>query len=179
MEYRPLGRTGVKVSPLCFGTDNFADPTPEPECIRMLDRAFDAGINLLDTGDIYAEGEGERIIGRALKANGRRHATLISTKVDHLPGVNLDVYNPGINPNHHGHSRLNIIRACEQALERLQTDYIDLYQMPGYNQNVTLGQIHGMAKTHFRRSASLSWQSLHSRHASHGIRRARQFGGRP
>ena len=95
----------------------------------MLDRAFDAGINLLDTGDIYAEGEGERIIGRALKANGRRHSTLISTKVDHVPGVNLDFYTPGINPNHHGHSRLNIIRACEEALARLQTDYIDLYQM--------------------------------------------------
>ena len=129
MEYRQLGRTGVRVSPLCFGTDNFADPTPEAECIEMLDRAFDAGINLLDTGDIYAEGEGERIIGRALKSNGRRHSTLISTKVDHVPGVNLDVYAPGINPNHHGHSRLNIIRACEEALARLQTDYIDFYQM--------------------------------------------------
>ncbi len=67
MEYRELGRTGVKVSPLCFGTDNFADPTPEPECVEMLNRALDAGINLLDTGDIYADGEGERIIGRALK----------------------------------------------------------------------------------------------------------------
>lgn len=129
MEYRELGRTGVRVSPLCFGTDNFADPTEEPECIRMLDRAHDAGINLLDTGDIYAEGEGERIIGRALKQSGRRHDTIISTKVDHVPGVDLDVYTPGINPNHHGHSRVNLIRACEEALSRLETDYIDLYQM--------------------------------------------------
>jgi transposase InsO family protein len=56
----------VKVSCLCFGTDNFADPTPEEESVEMLNRALDAGINLLDTGDIYAEGEGERIIGRAL-----------------------------------------------------------------------------------------------------------------
>ncbi len=63
MEFRNLGRTGLKVSCLCFGTDNFADPTPEEECVRMLDRALDAGINLLDTGDVYAEGEGERIIG--------------------------------------------------------------------------------------------------------------------
>ena len=53
MEFRNLGRTGVKVSCLCFGTDNFADPTPEEECLRMLDRALDAGINLLDTGDVY------------------------------------------------------------------------------------------------------------------------------
>ncbi|HJN47180.1 MAG TPA: aldo/keto reductase [Acidobacteriota bacterium] len=129
MEYRELGRTGVKVSPLCFGTDNFADPTPEPECVEMLNRALDAGINLLDTGDIYADGEGERIIGRALKKNGRRHSVLISTKIDHVPGLNLDTSSPGINANDHGHSRLNIIRGCEQTLKRLQTDYIDLYQM--------------------------------------------------
>ena len=129
MEYRELGRTGIKVSPLCFGTDNFADPTPEPECVEMLNRALDAGINLLDTGDIYADGEGERIIGRALKENGRRHSVLISTKIDHVPGLNLDTSSPGTNANDHGHSRLNIIRGCEQTLKRLQTDYIDLYQM--------------------------------------------------
>lgn len=128
MKYRTLGRTGIKVSPLCFGTDNFADPTPEPECIRMVDVALDAGINLLDTGDIYAEGEGEKIIGRTLAANGRRHEVLISTKIDHVPGVDLTVRTPGIDPNAHGHSRLNIIRSCEHALRSLQTDYIDLFQ---------------------------------------------------
>ena len=129
MEYRDLGRTGIKVSPLCFGTDNFADPTAEPECIEMLDRAFDGGINLLDTGDIYADGEGERIIGRWMKATGRRHAMLISTKIDHQPGRDAADGTPGLNANDHGHSRLNIIRGCEEALKRLQTDYIDLYQM--------------------------------------------------
>ena len=71
IEYRVLGRTGARVSPLCLGTDNFADPTPEDECVRMLGLAMDAGINLLDTGDVYAEGEGERIIGRELKRSGR------------------------------------------------------------------------------------------------------------
>ena len=71
IEYRVLGRTGARVSPLCLGTDNFADPTAEDECVRILDMAMDAGINLLDTGDVYAEGEGERIIGRALKRSGR------------------------------------------------------------------------------------------------------------
>lgn len=132
MEYRVLGRTGAKVAPLCLGTDNFADPTPEDECVRLLETAMDAGINLLDTGDVYADGEGERVIGRALKANGRRHEVMIGTKVDHgrrEVGVKLEDYRDQIGPNEYGHSRLNIIRACEGSLRRLQTDYIDLYQV--------------------------------------------------
>lgn len=67
MEYRTLGRTGIQVSCLCFGTDNFADPTPEAECVQMIDRALDAGINLMDTGDVYAEGEGERVTERGIE----------------------------------------------------------------------------------------------------------------
>ncbi len=132
-EYRTLGsRTGVKVSPLCLGTDNFADPTPEEECARILETAMDAGINLIDTGDVYAEGEGERVIGRTLKNNGRRHEMLIATKVDHgrrTVGATLEDFTDEIGPNEYGHSRLNIIRACEGSLKRLQTDYIDLYQL--------------------------------------------------
>ena len=132
MEYRVLGRTGVKVSCIAFGTDNFLDPTPEDESTRMLYRALDAGVNLLDTGDNYAEGEGERMIGRALKAAGRRHEVLLATKVDHgtsRPGVPLDEFVPEPPPNEHGHSRLNIIRACERSLRSFQTDYLDLYQI--------------------------------------------------
>ena len=83
MEYRVLGRTGVRVSPICLGTDNVADPTPEDEATRILNRVMDEGLNLLDTGDVYAGGEGEKIIGRALKANGRRHDMIIATKVDY------------------------------------------------------------------------------------------------
>ncbi len=120
MEHRTLGRTGVKVAPLSFGTDNFMSPTLERECTRMLLTAMDAGVNLLDTGDVYADGEGERVIGRILKDSGRRHEILIGTKVDHSS-------RPGA-PNERGHSRLNIIRACEASLKRLQTEYIDLYQ---------------------------------------------------
>ncbi|MCP4386632.1 MAG: aldo/keto reductase [Hyphomicrobiales bacterium] len=139
MEYRDLGRTGVNVSSLCLGTDNFADPTPEEEASRILSMALDAGINMVDTGDVYADGEGERIIGRAIKANGRRHQTLIATKVDHgrrRPGYSVD--DPALfAPNDHGHSRLNIIRACENSLRRLQTDYIDLYQIHRPSPNIS------------------------------------------
>ncbi|MDH3659191.1 MAG: aldo/keto reductase [Alphaproteobacteria bacterium] len=138
MEYRVFGRTGLNVSCLSLGTDNFADPTPEPEASQILDLAIDAGINLIDTGDVYADGEGERIIGRTLKVNGRRDQVLIATKVDHgrrRPGYSLD--DPGLyGPNDHGHSRLNVIRACENSLRRLQTDHIDLYQLHRPSPNV-------------------------------------------
>lgn len=120
MEYRVLGRTGVKVSPLCLGTDNFANPTPAEEAKRIIDRALEAGINFLDTSNSYAAGESERIIGRALAENGRRNQVILATKVHYPVG-------PG--PNDQGNSRLHIIKACEDSLRRLQTDYIDLYQL--------------------------------------------------
>ncbi|MBK7896904.1 MAG: aldo/keto reductase [Anaerolineaceae bacterium] len=120
MEYRRLGRSGVKIAPLCLGTDNFANPTPEDEAKAMLNRALEAGINLIDTSNSYAQGESERIIGRALKENGRRHNVLIATKVHYPTG-------PGVNER--GNGRLHIIQACEDSLRRLQTDHIDLYQL--------------------------------------------------
>ena len=142
MEYRVLGRTGVQVSSICLGTDNFADPTPADEATRILNRALEAGINLLDTGDVYADGEGEKIIGRALKENGLRHQTLIATKVDHgqrRPGLSVD--DPAtIAPNACGHSRLNVIRACESSLRRLQTDYIDLYQIHRHSPDIPIDE---------------------------------------
>jgi aryl-alcohol dehydrogenase-like predicted oxidoreductase len=119
MPYRQLGRTGVRVSPLCLGTDNFMNPTPEAEAIRILDRALDAGINMIDTSNSYMLGESERIIGKALKANGRRDRVVLATKVHYPVG-------PG--PNDRGNSRLHIMRACEDSLHRLGTDVIDLYQ---------------------------------------------------
>ncbi|WP_420644028.1 aldo/keto reductase [Candidatus Leptofilum sp.] len=120
MEYRRLGRSGVKIAPLCLGTDNFANPTPETEAKAILNRAIEAGINLIDTSNSYAQGESERIIGRTLKENGRRHQVLIATKVHYPTG-------PG--PNDGGNGRRHIIQACEDSLKRLQTDYIDLYQL--------------------------------------------------
>ena len=153
MEYRSLGRTGANVSPLCLGTDNFMDPTPEDECKRILDAAMDAGINLLDTGDVYADGDGERVIGRILKENGRRHEVLIATKVDsgrRQVGFRLEDYREVLGPNEYGQSRLNVIRACEASLKRLQTDYIDLYQVhrPSFDIPVdeTLGALNDLVR---------------------------------
>jgi aryl-alcohol dehydrogenase-like predicted oxidoreductase len=120
MDYRTLGRTGVKISPLCLGTDNFGNPTPTLESISIIDRALEAGINLIDTSNSYANGESERIIGRALELNGRRQQAIIATKAHYPTG-------PG--PNERGNSRLHLISACEESLRRLKADYIDLYQV--------------------------------------------------
>jgi aryl-alcohol dehydrogenase-like predicted oxidoreductase len=120
MEYRLIGRTGVKVAPLCLGSDNFANPTPETESIAIIDRAVDAGINLIDTSNSYAKGESERIIGRALAASGRRDQVLVATKAHYPTG-------PG--PNDRGNSRLHLMKACEDSLKRLQIDCIDLFQL--------------------------------------------------
>ena len=146
MEYRSLGRTGLRVSCIAFGTDNFLDPTPERESTRMLNRALDAGVNLFDTGDVYAGGEAEKMIGRALKQNGRRHEVLLSTKVDHcmsIPGQSLDEYTPESKPNRHGLSRYNVIRACENSLRSFQTDYIDIFYAHRFSPEIPLDETLG------------------------------------
>jgi aryl-alcohol dehydrogenase-like predicted oxidoreductase len=120
MDYRTLGRTGVKVAPLALGTDNFLNPTDAQESSRLLLRALDAGINLIDTSNSYRAGEAERLIGQTLKETGRRDEALIATKVFYPTG-------PGVNDR--GGSRLHLIRACEDSLKRLGTDHIDLYQL--------------------------------------------------
>lgn len=120
MDYRLLGRTGVKISPLVLGTDNFLNPTPETESVAIINKAIEAGINLIDTSNSYAHGESERIIGKALKENGKRNQVLIATKA---------YYPTGPGPNDRGNSRAHLIKACEDSLKRLQTDHIDLYQL--------------------------------------------------
>lgn len=120
MSYRSLGRTGVQVSPLCLGAMNFGSPTPEPESLRIIDAALDGGINFIDTANVYNAGESERIVGRALQQNGRRNEIVLATKVHGQIG-------PG--PNDQGNSRYHIIKACEDSLQRLQVDHIDLYQV--------------------------------------------------
>lgn len=118
--YRPLGRTGLQVSPIGLGCDNFANPTPEKESIEIIHRAIDAGINLIDTANSYAAGRSEEIVGRCLEENGRREDVILATKA-HYP-----VGKKGINDR--GNSRKHLIKACEDSLRRLQTDYIDIYQ---------------------------------------------------
>jgi len=120
MEYRNLGRTGVKVAPLALGTDNILNPTPEKEAQKMILRAIEAGINLIDTSNSYMQGEAERVIGQTLKESGLRDQVIVATKAHYPTG-------PG--PNDRGNSRLHLMRACEDSLKRLQTDHIDLYQL--------------------------------------------------
>jgi aryl-alcohol dehydrogenase-like predicted oxidoreductase len=118
MEHRLLGRTGVRVSPLCLGAMNFGGATGEADSIRIVHAALDAGINFVDTADVYNEGRSETFLGKALA--GRRHDVVLATKVHGRTG-------PG--PNDLGNSRLHVLRACEESLRRLGTDYIDLYQV--------------------------------------------------
>jgi aryl-alcohol dehydrogenase-like predicted oxidoreductase len=125
MKYTHLGRTGLKVSRLCLGTMNFGPQTTEPDSYTIMDHALDVGINFFDTADVYGwelgEGITEKIIGRWFaQGNSRREKVVLATKV----------YNDmGTWPNQTRLSALHIKRACEDSLRRLQTDYIDLYQM--------------------------------------------------
>ena len=103
MNYRNLGRTGVKISPLVLGTDNFANPTPVDECNAILDAAIGAGINLIDTSNSYAKGEAERVIGDWLVGNGKRSQVLLATKVFYLVASEgeqqgLDLVRPMLRP---------------------------------------------------------------------------------
>lgn len=151
MEYRVLGRTGVRVSALALGTANFADPTSEDEARRILLEAVDAGVNLIDTGDSYAGGEAERIIGRAVREHNLRKKLLISTKV--FPPT-------GPEPNDRGSSRLHILQACEDSLARLQTGYIDFYFVhrldPDTHQEETLSALDDLVRSGKVRYAACS-----------------------
>ena len=120
MEYRNLGRTGVKVSKLCLGTMMFGRRADERESLEMIAHALDAGINFIDTANAYANGTSERYVGKAL-ANGKRERVVLATKC-YFPEDPDD-------PNARGLSRRNVIATCEAALKRLGTDWIDLYQL--------------------------------------------------
>lgn len=119
MEYRSLGRTGVMVSPLCLGAMNFGGPTTEEDSFIILNRALEAGVNFIDTANVYTGGASERIVGKFLKDGGKRDQVVLATKVYSRVG---DL------PNDAGASRFHVIKACEDTLRRLQTDRIDLYQ---------------------------------------------------
>ncbi len=121
MELRTLGRTGLKVSPLCLGAMMFGawGNTDHDDSIKIIHKALDAGVNFIDTADVYSQGESEQIVGKAL-ASVDRSSVVLGTKVHGQMGDN---------PLNAGNSRRWIIEACEHSLRRLGTDYIDLYQI--------------------------------------------------
>jgi aryl-alcohol dehydrogenase-like predicted oxidoreductase len=121
MIQRTLARTGMHVSPLCLGTMMFGawGETDHDTCVRIIHRALDGGINFIDTADVYARGESEQIVGKAL-AGGRRDNVVLATKFHGTMGDD---------PNEAGNSRRWIFREVEASLQRLQTDWIDLYQV--------------------------------------------------
>jgi len=135
MEHRPLGRTGVSVSKLCLGAMMFGDwgNKDHDESIRIIHRALDAGINFVDTADVYSRGESEEIVGKAL-AGGRRDDVVLATKLQ-MP--------MGEDPNQRGNSRRWIIREVEDSLRRLNTEWIDLYQIHRYDPAVDLEETLG------------------------------------
>ena len=136
MEYRTLGNTGVKVSPLCLGAMMFGawGNSDHDESVRIIHRALDSGINFIDTADVYARGESEEIVGKALE--GRREQVVLATKVHGTMGDD---------PNQRGNSRRWIVAECEASLRRLKTDWIDLYQIhrwdPDTDHDETLGAL--------------------------------------
>jgi aryl-alcohol dehydrogenase-like predicted oxidoreductase len=136
LDYRPLGRTGVQVSKLCLGTMMFGawGNTNHDDSIRIIHRALDAGINFVDTADVYSDGESEEIVGKAL--TGRRDDVVLATKF---------WGSMGDDPNRGGVSRRWIIAEVENSLRRLGTDWIDLYQMhrpvPDTDLDETLGAL--------------------------------------
>src|SRR4051794_36573121 len=136
MEYRTLGRTGVQVSPLCLGAMMFGawGNRDHDDSIRIINRALDAGINFIDTADVYSAGESEEIVGKALA--GKRDDIILATKA-HVP--------MGKAPNMRGNSRRWLVHEVENSLRRLQTDWIDLYQIhrpdPATHIDETLGAL--------------------------------------
>jgi aryl-alcohol dehydrogenase-like predicted oxidoreductase len=137
MNHRSLGRTGMQVTPLCLGAMMFGEwGNPDhDESIRIIHRALDAGINFIDTADVYSRGESEEIVGKAL-AGGRRDNVVLATKVHGTMGDD---------PNERGNSRRWIAREVDASLRRLGTDWIDLYQIhrpdPDTDIDETLGAL--------------------------------------
>jgi aryl-alcohol dehydrogenase-like predicted oxidoreductase len=137
MDYRSLGSTGVAVSPLCLGAMMFGawGNTDHDDSVRIIHRALDAGINFIDTADVYSRGESETIVAKAL-AGGRRDDVVLATKVHGRMGDD---------PNQFGNSRRWIVKEVEASLKRLNTDWIDLYQIhrpePDTDIDETLGAL--------------------------------------
>ena len=163
MDYRNLGKCGVKVSPICLGTMMFGGQTNEADSIRMIHQAGDLGINFIDTADMYNAGESEVVCGKAIA--DRRHSVVLATKGRQKMGDG---------PNDQGGSRKHMMRALDDSLRRLNTDYIDVYyyHAPDYDtpieetlramdDMVRSGKVHYIACSNFRawRLAEALWTS--------------------
>ncbi|MCP4165871.1 MAG: aldo/keto reductase [Chloroflexi bacterium] len=162
MEYRSLGRTGVQVSALCLGCMMFGGRTEPEEAYDIIDSAIDAGINFLDTANVYSRGRSEEVTGEALKRNGKRNQIVLATKV-HGRMDDDDA-------NAQGNSRRHIIEQCEASLKRLQTDTIDLYQIhrpqPGIPIDETLRALDDLIRAgkvrYIGSSTYAAWQLVES-----------------
>ncbi|MDO8955269.1 MAG: aldo/keto reductase, partial [Deltaproteobacteria bacterium] len=154
MEYRKMGRTGLKVSSFCLGTMTFGRQVEEKESIRIIHQAIDVGVNFIDTADMYVNGVTEQIVGKAIK--GQRHSIVLASKVGHILKLGkkygeqkisgpIDLARPkpftpwqgkeDTSPNDIGLSRKHIMQGIEDSLKRLDTDYLDIYyaHMPDYD----------------------------------------------
>ncbi len=141
MEYRKLGRTGIMISPIGLGTVNFSWLTNEADSFAILDRAFELGVNLFDTSDNYNAGQTEALLGRWFAlGGGRREKTVLASKA-YSPPMEWGSKDPAkrmgtwVGPNQRGLSAKHIREACDASLTRLQTDYIDIYQMHHIDRN--------------------------------------------
>jgi aryl-alcohol dehydrogenase-like predicted oxidoreductase len=135
MEYRKLGRSGLKVSPLCLGTMMFGGPTDAATSQRIIDSARDAGINFIDTADAYNEGRSEEVVGAAIKSS--RHHWVLATKLANPTGKG---------PNDRGLARRHVLAACDASLKRLGADAIDIYYLHKEDHETPLGEtVHALA----------------------------------
>ncbi len=170
MEYRTLGRTGIKVSPLCLGTMMFGawGTSDHAESIRIIHRALDAGINFVDSADRYSNGESEVIVGKALA--GRRDEVVLATKF----------HGPMGGPNERGASRRWAVRAVDDSLRRLGTDWIDLYQVhrpdPDTDIEETLAALTDLQRAGKIRSFGCSTFPAHQIVESHWVAERRGLG---
>jgi aryl-alcohol dehydrogenase-like predicted oxidoreductase len=159
MDYRRLGRTGLKVSRLCLGTMMFGrwGNTDHDDCVRIVHRALDAGINFIDTANRYCWGESEEIVGKAVR--GRRESVVLATKV-FMPGPGgvLDF----------GTSRRHLVLQVEESLRRLGTDWIDLYQLHRHDADTPLEETLG-ALTDLVRQGKVRYLGVSTGHAADPI----------
>jgi 1-deoxyxylulose-5-phosphate synthase len=163
MRYRRLGFSGLMVSELTLGTMNFGGPTDEKTSFFMIGKALDSGINLLDCANVYADGNSEEILGRALHQNKKRRDVLIASKA-FLPTSGR--------PNDRGNTRHNLINSCAESLKRLQTDVIDIFFLHRTDWNVpqeeTLSALNYMVNQGMIRYAACSthpaWRTVEAQH---------------